>query len=525
MATSAHTTEQQTVEQWDFVDIALAGPSDGNPFIDVDLSAAFTHESGAVLRVRGFYDDEGVYRIRFMPTLPGRWSYVTASNAKALDGQRGEVSATAPTGNNHGPVRVANTFHFAYADGTPFKQIGTTAYAWTHQGPELERQTLDALRSAPFNKVRMCVFPKNYAFNEVEPPRYPFVGTPPTSWDFTRFNVDHFRHFEQHVGTLRDMGIEADVILFHPYDKGRWGFDRMDAASDDRYLKYVIARLAAYRNVWWSMANEYDFMKEKQPADWDRYFQITQATDPYDHLRSIHNGFRIYDHNKPWVTHVSLQNGSALADFGRAVLYRDCWYKPIVGDEVKYEGNLPQRWGNISAEEMVHRFWQGTIAGIYVGHGETYLHPEHVIWWARGGPLRGQSPARLNFLRDVLDAGPATGIDPIDKWQDERTAGKAGEYYLIYFGHETPTEWLFELPRQELIAGTKFKAELLDTWNMTIENVPGEFEIIADTTYRYHAKALPKIDLPGRPFMAIRLTRTALAAAPTGEGEHIYGES
>jgi hypothetical protein len=518
MATSA-----QTTEQWDFVDIALAGPADGNPFVDVDLSATFTHESGSALRVRGFYDSDGVYRIRFMPTLMGKWSYVTTSNAKALDGQRGEVSAVVPTGRNRGPVRVANTFHFRYADGTPYRQIGTTCYAWTHQTEALEEQTLRTLAGGPFNKIRMCVFPKNYAWNDVEPPRYPFEGTPPNAWDTTRFAVEHFRHFERRVLQLREMGIEADVILFHPYDKGRWGFDRMDAASDDRYLRYVIARLGAFRNVWWSMANEYDFMKEKTPADWDRYFKITVEEDPYEHLRSIHNGFQIYNHTQPWVTHVSLQNGSAVADFGRAQLYRDTWYKPIVGDEVKYEGDLPQRWGNLSAEEMVHRFWQGVIAGIYVGHGETYQHPQHIIWWARGGTLHGQSPARLHFLRSILESAP--DIDPIDKWQDLHTAGKAGEYYLIYFGHEAPASWRFELPRQELAAGMKFTAELIDTWNMTVDAVPGEFEIVADTTYRYHAVGDPTIPLPGRKFMAIRLKRVAGDVVQAKSDEVIYGES
>ena len=99
------------------------------------------------------------------------------------------------------------------------------------------------------------------------------------------------------------------------------------------------------------MANEFDFMKEKRPADWDRYFKIVQTLDPYNHLRSIHNGRIIYDHNKPWVTHASIQNGSAVEDAGRAVIYRDCYRKPVVFDEVKYEGNIPQRWGDISAEE------------------------------------------------------------------------------------------------------------------------------------------------------------------------------
>ena len=37
----------------------------------------------------------------------------------------------------------------------------------------------------------------------------------------------------------------------------------MSAEEDDLYWKYVIARFAAYRNVWWSLANEYDVVHSK----------------------------------------------------------------------------------------------------------------------------------------------------------------------------------------------------------------------------------------------------------------------
>ena len=189
-------------------------------------------------------------------------------------------------------------------------------------------------------------------------------------------------------GQVRNLGIEADVILFHPYDKGHWGFDRMPPDADARYLRHLVARLAAYRNVWWSLANEWDFLKEKRESDWDRMFQVVQQADPYSHLRSIHNGTLLYSHTHSWVTHASIQNGSAVADFGRAVLYRDAYRKPVVLDEVKYEGDIPERWGNSTAEELVDRFWQGTIAGTYVGHGETYRSAEEVLWWSKGGVLR-----------------------------------------------------------------------------------------------------------------------------------------
>ena len=492
------------VEQWGLFEITLNGPDGGNPFVEVELSARFTQGDRSVT-VAGFYDGGGTYRVRFMPPSAGEWRYETASNRAPLHGKAGKFTAARPSAGNHGPVRVHNTFHFAYADGTPFYPVGTTCYAWTHQDGRLQEQTLATLKAGPFNKLRMCVFPKWYAYNRGEPALYPFAGTPPRAWDFTRFNPAFFRHLEKRVGQLAELGVEADLILFHPYDKGHWGFDRMAPAADDRYLRYLIARLAAYRNVWWSLANEYDFLKEKKEADWDRLFQVVAKADPYGHLRSIHNGTLLYNHTRPWVTHASIQNGSAVADFGRAALYRDVYRKPVVFDEVKYEGDIEQRWGRLSAEEMVHRCWQGAIAGTYVGHGETYRDPKDVLWWSKGGTLRGRSPARIAFLRKVLEGGPMDGIEPIDKWQDERTAGKKGEYYLVYFGKDRPTAWAVELPRAGVDGPLKLTAEVLDTWNMTAKPVPDTFTLRPNGRYRLSADPPATIPLAGTPYLAIRL--------------------
>jgi hypothetical protein len=349
----------------------------------------------------------------------------------------------------------------------------------------------------------MCVFPKWYAFNRTEPRLYPFEGTPPNRWDFDRFNPEFFRHLEKRIGQLRDLGVEADLILFHPYDVGHWGFDRMPAVNDDHYLRYVVARFSAFRNVWWSLANEFDFMTEKTDADWARFMKIVSDSDPYRHLLSIHNGTRLFNQTYPQLTHASIQNGSAVTDAGRAVLYRDVYRKPIVFDEVKYEGDFEQRWGDLSAEEMVHRFWQGTIAGTYVGHGETYRHPEDVVWWSKGGLLRGKSPERIRFLRKVLEDGPAGGLEPIDKWQDDRTAGKRGEFYLVYFGTEKPTEWAVGVPASGLKEPLTLTAEILDTWNMTVTPVQGQFTVKPAAKGRMIGGG--KIELPGKPYIAVRL--------------------
>jgi hypothetical protein len=104
-----------------------------------------------------------------MPDALGEWTYTTRSNRPQLDGKTGRFVCIGPASGNHGPVRVHNTYHFAYADGTPYFQVGTTCYAWVHQPEALQQQTLKTLAASPFNKIRFCVFPKSYGYNANEP--------------------------------------------------------------------------------------------------------------------------------------------------------------------------------------------------------------------------------------------------------------------------------------------------------------------------------------------------------------------
>ncbi|HWA09985.1 MAG TPA: DUF5060 domain-containing protein [Opitutaceae bacterium] len=490
------------VERWGVFELALPGPAGGNPFTEVSLTATFT-QGAATHEATGFYDGDGLYRVRFMPETTGEWRYLTHSNRAELEAKAGAFTAVAPGPGNHGPVGVHRTFHFAYADGSPYWQLGTTCYSWTHRTDAREEQTLRTLASSPFNKIRMCVFPQDHPAAEQR--FFPYAGQPPRDWDTTRFNPAFFRHLEQRVAQLRDLGIEADLILFHPYGR-EWGFSSMDAASDDRYLRYLVSRLAAFRNVWWSLSNEYDYNRDKQESDWDRLFQVVQAADPYGHLRSIHNGTLLYNQTLPWVTHASIQNGAAVLDPERAVLYRDVYRKPIVFDEVKYEGDIDRRWGQLSAEELVLRFWNGFVAGTYVGHSEIFRSPAD-SWLAGGGELRGRSVPRLAFLRRIMNESPPDGIEPIDKWQERRTGGQPGEFYLVYFGTEAPGTWTFSLYKDGLKDGMIFQAEIIDTWNMTITPVPGRFITKKLDAYVFEDAEKKSITLPHQPYLALRLRR------------------
>ena len=500
-------TDGTTVEKWDMFEIELKGPADGNPFVEIELSASFSQANRSIA-VPGFYDGDGTYRIRFMPDNEGSWSYVTHSNIPSLAGKSGAFEATAPSAGNHGPVRVRNKFHFAYADGTPYFPFGTTCYAWTHQPLDIQAETLATLKNARFNKLRMGVFPKDYPFNVNAALHAIFEARPDGKEDFDRPNPLAFRHFEAQVGALRDLGIEADIIIFHPYD--RWGYANMSAAQDFRYVAYLAARLAAYRNVWWSLANEYDFLLDTKPmAQWDRYFHILEENDPYQHLKSIHNGEQSmnFDHRKPWVSHVCIQNW----DVKRTPEWRDAYGKPVVNDEPEYEGNIVFPWGNISAEELVHRFWLTVMRGGYAGHGETYMHPQDLIWWAKGGRLHGEAWKRIGFLRDLIEEDVSNGLEPMghnSEWPWSRVSGaRDGDLRYIYLGEHQPVVWSTGLPLQD----GHYDIDIIDTWAMTVTPATKVPAPIPHPTRHGSvvrggkADAAFGVELPGKPYQAIRV--------------------
>jgi hypothetical protein len=204
-----------------------------------------------------------------------------------------------------------------------------------------------------------------------------------------------------------------------------------------------------------------------------------------------------YDQSRPWVTHASMQRVDVYRTAEETNAWRERWGKPVVIDECAYEGDIDQGWGNITAEEMVRRFWEGAVRGGYVGHGETYHADDEVLWWSKGGVLKGESPPRIAFLRTILDEVPGSGLEPLPSEWDLPSAGIPGEHHLAYFGFMRPRFRTFAMP-----AGTAYHVDVIDTWNMTVETLAGEYE----GTFR--------VDLPARQYMAVRL-RAVGSPAPT----------
>ena len=80
MATRTNTAR---VEQWGMFELMLEGSSAGNPYMEVELTARFS-QGDRLVEVFGFYDGDGIYRVRFMPDTLGEWHYETRCNNSAV---------------------------------------------------------------------------------------------------------------------------------------------------------------------------------------------------------------------------------------------------------------------------------------------------------------------------------------------------------------------------------------------------------------------------------------------------------
>jgi hypothetical protein len=114
------------------------------------------------------------------------------------------------------------------------------------------------------------------------------------------------------------------------------------------------------------------------------------------------------------------------------------------------------------------------------------------LWWSKGGMLRGQSPKRIKFLKDIIESAPGdlapTSITAY--WMQYNALTFHDDYYLIYFNRDQPRSEILNLSKDKT-----YHIDLIDAWNMTITPLEGT----------YSGESL--VQLPGKPFTALRIQK------------------
>jgi hypothetical protein len=155
--------QAESVEAFDFVEVTLdlEGLDAGNPFTDATLQGSFGKTSGTQrTSVNGFCDsaDGSLFRIRFMPSSPGDYSYSLAYRQGGFETTHtGTFRAT--DGHRRGPIRVDPKYpwHFIWeGTGEHYFHNGTTAFylpGWSEERTIFN--SIERLHRLKVNRMRV----------------------------------------------------------------------------------------------------------------------------------------------------------------------------------------------------------------------------------------------------------------------------------------------------------------------------------------------------------------------------------
>jgi hypothetical protein len=420
----AFSASAETVQCYDFVEVTLKlkQPVSGNPFTNVIVSGSFGEaDKGNGILVDGFCDssDGSVYRIRFMPARPGRYSYiVTFQQDNFTRSYTGSFRAV--DGKRRGLVRVDpnHRWHFIWeGTGEHYFLNGTTAFfmmGWEDE--EVIRDCITRLDGFEINRIRLLLDGRTDHFwtepikpgNGFQAYLVPWIARIPADvrepgFDYTRFHCDYWQKFERMLRFARDNDVIISVIF---------GFSDTDvhpvAGSEDerRFFQYAAARLAAFANVTWDLGDDLEAFRSD--AWTHEVGTMLYRLDPYHHLATSHPRRNQHqDRTSIWFGMTSLQRWArplhAWMLDQRYQQERTGRIIPQVNEEYGYEDHYPD-WAPYkvpaaSAEANRRAAWEMAMAGGYQTTGETAKRGTGVPPDTGGGWINGRGDSTMTMLQ------------------------------------------------------------------------------------------------------------------------------
>jgi hypothetical protein len=487
------------LEVYDFVEITarISAPLPRNPFSDASIRGTFQTVGGAKrLQVEGFCDaeDGSLYRIRFMPAVPGDYIY-------NVDYHQGWTSKKATgkfhvkMGRRRGPVRIdsENRWHFIWeGTGEHYFFNGTTAYwlmGW--QDERVIQSSIERLHGMKINRMRVTIAGRTNTYygepamaGEKWTPlltpwpignaarrlhllgragqrfvgglgRSPFellasLDKPDDIWhpgfDYGRFRVAYWQKFERALRHARDRDMVFSLVLdmndsrVHPSP---------GSSNEDRFIRYAVARFAAFSNITWDLGDDLDQYRDES---W------THATgtrlkewDPYHHLSTSHPIDNTHqDRGSDWFDFTSFQEWSRdqhafmlaqrhrQASLGRII--------PQTNEEYGYEDHHPL-WSkglqSDSADVLRRTAWEIVMAGGYQTAGETARRGTNIWPDTGGGWINGRGDETMTMFVGYMHL--VNFFTSFDWWKTEPhdelvnngnyCLAKPGQVYAIYLPH------------------------------------------------------------------------------------------
>jgi len=364
--------------QWRVTELHFVAAADYPDPFDTEraqLIAEFHGPNDRRLTVPGFWDGGRDWRVRFTPTVPGHWEYVTSFTNPSDDGlhaRRGALEAGPPAEatsrlRRHGGfLRVSDDGRYlAHPDGAPFFWLGDTWW----RAPS---------RFVPFDDfVRMVDQRAVQGFTVFQALGYaPFgtsqgVGVFRATREVSDDVVAYWREVDRYLAYAEEKGLVGVIGL-----GGTSAFDAVDLPSLERLWRYYLARYSAYP-ITFLITQEYN----SQAGDSAERFAKVRALgrlirhlDPYQRAISVHPAVSSIDDLRAWSED---WYGFGLLQGGHFSRVRCTTYeslrarvppRPVIQSEHNYEGFERGRF-KVTADEVRRTAYSAIQCGAY---GYTY---------------------------------------------------------------------------------------------------------------------------------------------------------
>jgi hypothetical protein len=463
------------VEAYDFVEVTVGvqRPDAKNPFTDASVTGSFAKADGTARHeVEGFCDsaDGSVYRIRFMPSAPGAYTYSLAYRQGAFETTRTGTFQTID-GRRRGPIRVDPKYpwHFIWeGTGEHYFFNGTTAYfllGW--RDDRTIDYSIDRLHRLKVNRLRVTVagredilfgepvmnsFTGFWHTDKYDPGKFTTFLTPWLSrrpydiyspeFDYTRFDVGFWQKFDRALRFARDRDMIISLVLDMGDNKCH-----LEAGSEDerRFIRYAAARFGAFSNITWDLGDDLDRFRTDE---WTRSTgNLVEQLDPYRHLATSHPIEDVHqDRTSDWFGFTSFQDWSreqhAYILKKREIQRKTGRIIPQANEEYGYEDHYPE-WaspGSDSAEVLRRTAWDIYMAGGYQTAGETARRGTNIWPDTGGGWLNGRGDDTMTMflgyghIVDFFTSFDWWKADPHDELVNnaDYCLAKPGEIYAVY---------------------------------------------------------------------------------------------
>ncbi len=448
-----------------------------NKFTDTELRCKYVSPTGREVEFIGFYDGDGrgggdvsngnVWKLRFMPDEPGKWTYHWTWSDGTPGGEGSFRCVTDGAGKGMLRPYEKNPRWFAYNGTDP---VWIKSYYETGHGSIAQpfdwvtANVYQPLLDRGYNHLQVNWLLSLCCFGQ-----YYLDGPPPSTQNLalyqegkasTTMQLDVWQRMERHLGWLNDRDVHVHMFLgFEGRKNDGPSWDKLSDEEKDFYVRYTVARLAPYANLsGWNFVWEDPGHRESHALGWAR---LVQKYDVFDHLRTYEDEFpRDNEYHRPEYNFAAIENHQIAAPekpidrlYHKTAWthHQACLLGYVPGKPVYMsEGNALWRryWHErtgATQDDLRQAAWGCTLAGAsfcWNGHAKEY---ELAVRGPEGMPFHGNdnpytvSAKYIDILADVINEEvdfhamqPAdyllTQHDPFRVW----CLAEQGAQYLVF---------------------------------------------------------------------------------------------